>query len=67
MLTLMLAPAKWAMPTTATRNDMMLTPLKTVGKDSENMSSKIYKQDKLQNSRMQYELYEGFYGSKKLH
>ena len=43
------------------------TALKAVGKNSKNVSSKIYKQDfsTMQNIRMQYELYEGFMDLKK--
>jgi hypothetical protein len=43
------------------------TALKAVGKNSENMSSKIYKQDfsTMQNIMMQYELYEGLHGPKR--
>jgi hypothetical protein len=39
---------------------------KAVGKNSENISSKIYKQDfsTMQNIRMQYELYEGLHRPK---
>ena len=42
------------------------TALKTVEMNSENMSSKIYKQDFsiMQNIRMQYELYEGLHKPK---
>jgi len=41
--------------------------LKAVGKNSKNMSSKIYKLDfsTMQNIRRQYELYEGLHGSKR--
>ena len=38
--------------------------LKAVGKNSENMSSKIYNFSTMQNIRMQYELYEGLHKSK---
>ena len=38
------------------------TALKAVGKNSENMSSKIYNFSTMQNIRMQYELYEGLHG-----
>jgi hypothetical protein len=43
------------------------TALKTVEMNSENMSSKIYKQDFsiMQNIRIQYELYEGLHRSKR--
>ena len=40
------------------------TALKAVGKNSENMSSKIYNFSTMQNIRMQYELYEGLHESK---
>ena len=36
------------------------TALKAMGKNSENMSSKIYNFSTMQNIRMQYELYRGF-------
>jgi hypothetical protein len=41
--------------------------LKAVGKNSKNMSSKIYRWDfsTMKNIRMQYELYEGLHGPKK--
>lgn len=35
------------------------TALKAMGKNSENMSSKIYNFSTMQNIRMQYELHEG--------
>jgi hypothetical protein len=40
------------------------TALEAVEKNSENMSSRIHKQDfsTMQNKRMQYELYEGLHG-----
>ena len=41
------------------------TALKAVGKNSENMSSKIYNFSTMQNIRMQYELYEGLHGPKR--
>ena len=41
------------------------TALKAVGKNSENMSSKIYNFSTMQNIRMQYELYEGLHGPRK--
>jgi hypothetical protein len=40
------------------------TALRAVGKDSENMSSKIYNSSTLQNIRMQYELYKEFHRPK---
>jgi hypothetical protein len=39
--------------------------LKDVRKNSENMSSKIYKYSTMQNIKMQYELYDGHHESKK--
>ena len=43
------------------------TAIKVVGKNSENMSSRIYKQEfsTMQNIKMQYELYEGLHGPKR--
>jgi hypothetical protein len=43
------------------------TAIRAVRKNSENMSSRIYKQDFsiLQNIRKQYELYEGLHGSER--
>ena len=40
------------------------TALKAVGKNSENMSSKIYNFSTMQNIRMQYELYKELHRSK---
>ena len=40
--------------------------LKAVGRNSEKVSSRIYNFSTMQNMRMQYELYEGFHGPKKL-
>jgi len=39
--------------------------LKAVGKNSENMSSRIYNFSTMQNIRMQYELYEGLHRPKR--
>ena len=39
------------------------TALKAVGKNSENMSSKIYNFSTMQNIRMQYELYKELHRS----
>ena len=36
------------------------TSINTVGKNSENMSSKVYNFSHMQNKRVQYELYKGF-------
>jgi len=41
------------------------TALKAVGKNSENMNSRIYHFSAMQNIRMHYELYEGSYGPKR--
>ena len=38
--------------------------LKAVGKNAENMSSKIFNFSTVQNIRMQYELYKGLHRSK---
>ena len=38
------------------------TILKAVGKNYDNMSSKIYDSSTMQNIRMQYKLYETLYG-----
>ena len=43
------------------------TALKAVGKNSENMSSKIYNFSTMQNIRMQYELYKELHRSKGTH
>ena len=50
------------------QNDDAMTfriALKAVGKNSKNMSSKIYNFSTMQNIRMQYELYEGLHRSKR--
>jgi hypothetical protein len=41
------------------------TALKAVGKNYENMSSKIHYFSTMQNIRMQYELYKGLHGPKR--
>jgi hypothetical protein len=41
------------------------TALKAVGKNSENMSSRIYSFSTVQNLRMHYELYAGLYRPKR--
>jgi hypothetical protein len=41
------------------------TALKAVGKNSENMSSRIYNFSTMQNIRIQYEFYEGLHGPKR--
>ena len=42
------------------------TALKAVGKNIENMSSKIYNFSTMQDIRMQHELYEGLHGPRKV-
>lgn len=41
------------------------TAIKAVGKNAENMSTKIYNSSTLSNIRIQFELYEGLYVPKK--
>ena len=45
--------------------EIFRTALKAVGKNSENMSSKVYNFSTMQNIRMQCELYEGLHGPKR--
>lgn len=44
--------------------EIFRTSLKAVGKNSKNMSLKIYNLPTMQNIRMQYELYEELHGPK---